>query len=131
MRATRNQLANTKNSYQGTYKRVLFICSAGLLRSATAAHVFSAPPYNWNTRSAASNSEYGLNVVNEALLYWADEIFVMSDEHIELMKGLDVNVNEYMAKIHVLGIPDNFSYRDDELRNMLKQKVEEFLKTKQ
>ncbi len=81
LRGTRNQLANVHNRYQGNTPKVLFLCSAGLLRSATAAHTFSSPPYNWNTRTAGVEIEYALNPVNEALLEWADEIYVMQADH--------------------------------------------------
>ena len=42
------------NEYQGDYKRVLTVCSANMLRSPTIAHVLSAEPYNFNTRSAGT-----------------------------------------------------------------------------
>jgi len=35
IKGTRNQLYNVKNSSQGSTKKVLTVCSAGLLRSAT------------------------------------------------------------------------------------------------
>lgn len=122
-KSTMNQLATTKNKYQGNTPRVLFICSAGLLRSATASHVFCSEPYNWNTRSAASNSEYGLNIVNEALLEWADLICVMQEEHIFLMQNLDINFDKYSHKVVNLNIPDMFMYRDPEMIRLLKQHV--------
>ena len=43
-----NRLANTQNKYQGKYKKVLCVCSAGLLRSPTAALVLSQEPFNFN-----------------------------------------------------------------------------------
>jgi predicted protein tyrosine phosphatase len=124
--ASMNQLANTHNRFQGAYKKVLFVCSAGLLRSATAAHVFSAEPYNFNTRTAGVALEYALNPVNEALLEWADNIFLMEDDHLLELQELfgDNLTEEYTKKITVLNVPDNFAYRDERLVKILKEKVE-------
>lgn len=125
--STRNQLANTKNAFQGDAPRVLFVCSGGLLRSATAAHTFSADPYKWNTRSAASNKEYGLNPVNEALLFWAELICVMDFEHIELMQSLKINFDLYSHKVVDLHIPDDYSYMQPELVDILKWHVHNYV----
>jgi predicted protein tyrosine phosphatase len=124
--ASMNQLANTHNRFQGAYKKVLFVCSAGLLRSATAAHVFSAEPYNFNTRTAGVALEYALNPVNEALLEWADHIFLMEGEHYNMLYEIfgEETGNSYKAKMVVLEVPDNFAYRDERLVKILKEKVE-------
>ena len=58
--STFNKLANTRNPYQGTSKRVLCVCSAGLLRSPTIAWILSNPPFNFNTRAAGVSLEYVL-----------------------------------------------------------------------
>lgn len=42
------------NSAQGRFRKVLCVCSAGVLRSPTAAWVFSNAPFNCNTRSAGT-----------------------------------------------------------------------------
>jgi predicted protein tyrosine phosphatase len=131
LRAKRNQLSNVKNPYQGSYKKVLFVCSAGLLRSATAAHTFSAEPYNWNTRTAGIGIEYALNPVTEALLEWADKVYCMEKEHLDDMKHIfgDIvdNLLEYRGEnfIEVLNIPDTFPYRHPELVDELKKGVGE------
>lgn len=49
-----NRIANASNKFQGSYKRVLCVCSAGLLRSPTAALVLSKDPYNFNTRACGA-----------------------------------------------------------------------------
>lgn len=125
--ATRNQLGNIGNKYQGNYLKVLFLCSAGLLRSATACHTFAQEPYNWNTRSAATNEEYGLNIVNEALLAWADVVFYMEDTHLYYLKNVFHEypeiLGDYLHKCINLNIPDNYSYRDPTLVQMLKDSV--------
>jgi predicted protein tyrosine phosphatase len=124
--ASMNQLANVHNRYQGAYKKVLFVCSAGLLRSATAAHVFSGEPYNFNTRTAGVALEYALNPVNEALLEWADHIFLMEGEHYNMLYEIfgEETFNAYKAKMVALEVPDHFAYRDERLVKILKEKVE-------
>jgi predicted protein tyrosine phosphatase len=102
------------------------LCSAGLLRSATGAHIFSAPPYNWNTRTAGVALEYALNPVNEALLYWADRIYVMEERHVRILKeifGEERYEDAVGDKLRVLNIPDEFNYRNPELIACLEQAV--------
>jgi predicted protein tyrosine phosphatase len=124
--AKMNQLGNVRNYHQGSYKRVLFVCSAGLLRSATAAHVFSAEPYNWNTRTAGADNEYALNPVNEALLAWADVVYLMEGEHLEYLERTFQDILDvYRKKIRVLDIPDRYPYRDPALIDYLKKAVAE------
>jgi predicted protein tyrosine phosphatase len=117
LKGKHNQLANIRNPYQGEYKRVLFVCSAGLLRSATAAHTFSAAPYNWNTRTAGVSVEYALNPVTEALLTWADKVYCMEWEHHTDLKRIFGEIFDDLLEsrgenfIEVLQIPDVFPYR--------------------
>jgi predicted protein tyrosine phosphatase len=130
LRAKRNQLSNVKNPYQGNYKKVLFVCSAGLLRSATAAHTFSAEPYNWNTRTAGIGIEYALNPVTEALLEWADKVYCMEKEHLDDMKHIFGNIVDDLLEsrgedfIQTLSIPDTFPYRHPELVDALKKAID-------
>lgn len=129
---TMNQLHNVRNRHQGHYRRVLFVCSAGLLRSATAAHLFSEAPYNWNTRTAGSNSEYALNPVNQALLQWAADVYCMEPDHADALKLVFGELPQwsiYEKKIKVFNIPDTYQYRDLRLGALLIDAVEATLKT--
>ena len=112
-----NRLANCTNRYQGKYKRVLCVCSAGLLRSPTAAFVLSQEPYNFNTRAAGLTPEFALVPVDRVLLEWADEIVVMSAQQAEQIRAM----LEDEKQIVVLGIPDNFRYRDPELIRLIRE----------
>jgi predicted protein tyrosine phosphatase len=113
-----NRLSNVQNPYQGAYKRVLCVCSAGLLRSPTAAVVLSQPPYNFNTRAAGLSREYALIAVDEFLLHWADEIVCMtSEQEIELKSKTN-------KPIKCLNIEDNFAYRSPDLEKQIKEKYE-------
>ena len=119
-----NRLANCTNRYQGEYKRVLCVCSAGLLRSPTAAFVLSQEPYNFNTRAAGLNPEFALVPVDRVLLEWADEIVVMSAQQAEQIRAM----LEDEKQIVVLGIPDNFRYRDPELIRLIRESYDNHTK---
>jgi len=113
------------NSFQGDYKRVLTVCSAGILRSATAAHILCGDPWNFNTRNAGTAS-YALIPVTEDLLQWADEIVCMEDEHREYVEQ---KLEEWMlpAKpIVTLDIEDIYEYRDDRLIKLISTKYNEY-----
>lgn len=116
-----NRLHNSTNPYQGTVRKVLCLCSAGLLRSPTAAVVLSQEPYNFNTRAAGVSKDFALVPVDEVLVHWADEIVcVEKSVYNALMKihGDDINPGTI---IKVLNLPDNFMYRDPELVTLIKE----------
>lgn len=112
--SNRNQLYNCRNPGQGDYKKVLCVCSAGLLRSPTAALVLSQAPFNFNTRAAGIEESYALIPVTEVLLYWADEIVCMTKQHQQMIQR---KMDEFRMtrRIVVLDIPDDYSYRQREL----------------
>lgn len=113
-----NRLHNCKNPYQGKHKRVLAVCSAGLLRSPTVAFVLSMEPYNFNTRACGIDVGHALIPLDDVLLEWADEIVVM-DEYQEK------RVKEMTSKpVYNLRIGDNFEYRDKGLMVIIKSRYE-------
>ena len=116
-----NRLGNSHNMYQGDYKRVLCVCSAGLLRSPTTAFVLSQKPYNYNTRAAGIDSDFALVVVDEVLLEWAQEVVCMTKEQARALK----NRVKKGCKLICLNIPDNFTYRDPQLIKMIKKTYKE------
>lgn len=118
-----NRLANCANKYQGRYKRVLCVCSAGLLRSPTAAWVLSNEPYNYNTRAAGLSKEFALVPVDEVLLTWADQIVCMNAEQAEKIRSMLVDE----TPIVVLGIPDSFTYRDEKLVSLIRESYDKHL----
>lgn len=109
-----NQLGNCKNPFQGNYKKVLCVCSAGLLRSPTTAVVLSQDPYNYNTRAAGLTEEYALIPVNDVLLTWADEIVCMESWQASTLNDM-LNDLKLDTNIVCLGIQDSFAYRDIDL----------------
>lgn len=115
-------IKNVFRGYQGDYKRVLCVCTAGLLRSATAAVVLSQEPFNFNTRAVGSDPYYALIPITHSLIVWADEIVFMSEEHVALTKNIDIYGELASVPYHVLNIPDDFHYRSPELVAMIKER---------
>lgn len=105
-----NRIHNCDNPYQGDYKKVLCVCSAGLLRSPTAALVLSAPPFNFNTRAAGLDESFALIPVDTVLLAWADEIVCMDKGQADRLRAMGFKKN-----ILVLDIEDSYGYRDPQL----------------
>jgi len=125
-----NKLGNTKNRAQGTYKKVLCVCSAGLLRSPTAAWMLSNDPWNFNTRAVGIAEDYALTDLEYQHLAWADEIVVMDifqkNMVLDLVYRFNLEVYEdYKIKaplIHVLDVPDFYGYRESMLVDALNKR---------
>ena len=107
-----------RNKYQGHYDRLLFVCSAGLLRSPTGATM--AAQRGHNARSAGSNFNYALIPVTANLIAWADQIVCVNQENLE---QLEYNFLEHQhiidnltEKVVVLDIPDEYEYMDPKLQ---------------
>lgn len=114
-----NRMSNVRNPYQGRYKRVLAVCSAGLLRSPTIAWVLSNDPYNCNVRAAGANAEYAMIPVDEALIAWADEIVCAGGEH-----GKSICEAFTIDKpVHCLNIPDQFEFRNPKLVEIINSEL--------
>jgi predicted protein tyrosine phosphatase len=103
---------------QGPYPRVLFVCSGGMLRSATAAH-WAAEHKKWNTRSCGTMGQ-ALPPVHQNLVEWAQRIYCMAYEHADVIEGYYPWAR---YKIVVLEIPDWYEYRDPKLIKILEQKL--------
>ena len=118
--STRNRLSNVNNPYQSSRKKVLAVCSAGLLRSPTIAFILSNEPFGFNTRACGISSEYALIKIDDALILWADEIVVVE----EAMKTSILNFNSE-AIVHVLETPDQYEYRAEKLISFLTPKLKD------
>lgn len=124
-----NRIHNSSNPAQGREKRVLALCSAGLLRSPTAAWVLSNAPYNYNTRAAGIDPEYALVPVDEVLINWADEIICV---HPSIEKALQYRAGkedwDLTGKIVVvLNIPDHYCRRDSRLVAHIEKQYQEWI----
>lgn len=120
-----NRLANCKNPFQGSAKRVLCVCSAGLLRSPTLAHMLSAEPYNFNTRAVGSSEEYALIPIDEVLIAWADEIIFVSPSAFQSM-NLSLHKALKKKKVKTLNIPDQYTYGNLKLKKILKEQYDSY-----
>ena len=127
--STMNRIGNAGNRYQGDFKRVLCVCSAGLLRSPTAALVLSQDPFNFNTRAVGVSQEYALVPLETVHLHWADEIVTMEAAHSLMVEALlEKTSKPTKPRVVQLDIPDEFAYRDPRLVDLIKQNYE--LKTR-
>jgi predicted protein tyrosine phosphatase len=120
IKGTKNQLHNISNPYQGDTKKVLAVCSAGLLRSATLQN-FLIKEYGYNVRNCGTEASYALIPISEALIKWADEIvFVNMDNYYDVKIQLD-EMNIDKNKIFILNIPDQYGFNNPALINIIKE----------
>lgn len=95
------------------FPRALFVCSGGMLRSATAAQVMAH--YGWNTR-AAGTYNVAIQQVTPTVLRWADLIFCLETQHVEEIENMFPDVyREIKNKIRIMNISDNYVFRKSEL----------------
>lgn len=105
------------NPFQGPDKKVLFVCSMGILRSATAARIYA---HKYNTRCAGSWGD-ALIPLTPTLLAWAQEIVFVNQEN--YMNAQDEFGEEIFLETptKVLDIPDQYEH----MHPMLVQAFEE------
>jgi predicted protein tyrosine phosphatase len=107
------------NPYQGKDKKVLFVCSAGILRSATGSRMYA---HKYNTRAAGSE-HYALVPVSGDLLVWADEIVFVNKENYNSTAEI-FDMTEIDPKVKVLNIPDQYPYMDTRLQKHFEEQYE-------
>lgn len=117
-----NRIYNCKNPAQGKFKKVLCVCSAGLLRSPTIAEVLSQEPYNFNTRSCGWDHSFALIPIDDVLVEWADEIVVVDDYVANQLK------KKTTKPIIYLNIDDTYEFRDRKLIKIIKENYEKYYK---
>jgi predicted protein tyrosine phosphatase len=103
---------------------LLFICSKNQWRSPTAELLFKNHPEH-NARSAGTGDKARIRV-NHKMIAWADIIFVMETKHKQIL------INTFPSgagkkSIVVLDIEDNYRFGDEELIEMLKLSLEDYL----
>ena len=117
-----NRAWNSKNPNQGKFKRVLAVCSAGLLRSPTVAWMLANEPWGFNTRAAGLDQGHALIYADDVLLEWADEIVCMDEYQQKVLK------ERTTKPVHNLRIGDNFEYRDKGLIHIASMRLAEVFK---
>lgn len=113
------------NHSQGKDLRVVFVCSAGLLRSPTAARI--AGEYGINSRSAGSHLHYALIPLTANLIKWAHWIVFMNssneDEACRKISDLDL-LTDLKEKTIVWNIEDTYNYMDESLVWKIEKELE-------
>ncbi len=106
---------------------ILFLCTSNKQRSVTAQEVFNAIDKTNTYKSAGLSSKYvqkaGTTLCTEAMLIWADKIYVFEEMHIDRIKAYTGDV--YLGKISNLHIEDKYRYFQRELVLLL---LEKFIK---
>jgi predicted protein tyrosine phosphatase len=111
----RNQLSNICNSAQTKAKRVLCVCSAGMLRSPTLSNVIHQK-YGYNTRACGTSKEYALIPITEALITWADLVlFVNKENYLQLDSEELSLISELGTDVKWLNVEDDFEWNSPEL----------------
>jgi predicted protein tyrosine phosphatase len=104
---------------------LLFICSRNQWRSPTGEKVWRNHP-DVSVRSAGTSPK-ARKTVSGKDVQWADIIFVMEEKHHCRLKSQFTRLLDY-KDIHVLDIPDEYQYMDEELIEIMKQSVNDYLK---
>ena len=116
IKGNRNQLANVGNQFQTKAKKVLCVCSAGMLRSPTLANVLHLK-YGFNTRAVGSDKEFALIPISQALIWWYDEIVFVNRENYDNLNQEEKDEIESVAcPVTILNIEDDFDWMDANLR---------------
>lgn len=108
------------NPYQGKDKKVLFVCSAGILRSATGARIYAN---RYNTRCAGTGLDYALVPLTERLMDWADEIVFVTKWNYDEANS-NFNLSPYLNHIKVLSIPDSYEHMSPALVKTFEEQYE-------
>lgn len=111
------------NPYQGKDPKVLFACSAGILRSATMQRMYSSI---FNTRSCGTH-HYALIPMSNDLLAWADAIvFVNAENYLVANTTWDFGTIKAEGKrVVVLDIPDQYEHMAPELQQEIRKQFDQ------
>ncbi|MFM9329273.1 low molecular weight protein tyrosine phosphatase family protein [Paenibacillus mesotrionivorans] len=104
--------------------KLLFVCSRNKWRSLTAEKIFDGIN-GYEVRSAGT--EDGARVkVTEGHIGWADYVFVMEKKHASKLrqKFPEKLINK---RLICLDVPDDYSFMDEDLIEILKSRVSEYI----
>jgi predicted protein tyrosine phosphatase len=104
---------------------LLVICGKNKRRSRTAEYIFKNDQ-RFNIRSAGLSPQSNRKI-SEGDLNWADITLVMEPDHKSKIRKLYGHIA--LPPIHVLDIPDEYEFMDDELIEILTTKINSLLKT--
>lgn len=100
------------------------VCGRNKKRSRTAEHIFKNDNC-FNIRSAGLSTKSDRKI-SENDLNWADLFFVMKTGHRAKIWGLYKHV--VLPTIEILNIPDEYEFMDDELVEMLTNRINDTLR---
>ena len=103
---------------------ILFVCSQNKRRSLTAEKIFDGVNGH-NVRSAGTEKNSRIKVT-PGLIGWANLIFCFEKKHLRRLQERYAE-ELYGKKIVTLNIYDEYEYMDEELQEILKDYVEEYL----
>jgi len=105
------------NEYQGESLRTLFVCSAGLLRSATAASVANSV-FRHNARSCGTH-HYALIPLSVNLVAWAQSIYFVNQDNYSYALDTFCDNPEILRMLEekstIWDIEDIYDYNDPKL----------------
>jgi len=106
------------------YIKLLFICSRNKWRSLTAEKIFEE--YNGYEVRSAGTEEGARIKVTEGHIGWSDIIFVMEKKHTRRLKD-KFPFSLTNKQLICLDIPDDYPFMDEELIEILKSRVSEYI----
>ena len=102
---------------------LLFVCSRNQWRSPTAEKVLKQKGYSARSAGTSPNAKKTITVPD---VRWADIIFVMEKKHKNRIIAEYARLVQH-KNIHILDIPDEYKYMDEELVSILEGAVEPYL----
>ena len=105
-------------------EQLLFVCSRNQWRSPTAQQLFQHSD-RYAAKSAGTSDSARIKIT-AGLINWADHIFVMEKRHSAIIKR---NYQDEVAEksLVILHIIDDYQYMDEELIEILKSRLSEYL----
>ncbi|WP_034860603.1 low molecular weight protein tyrosine phosphatase family protein [Ruminiclostridium cellobioparum] len=104
--------------------KILFLCSRNQWRSLTAEKIFNGVNGH-EVRSAGTENNARIKVTG-GHIGWADMIFVMEKKH---LRRIQEKFGDILRdkKVIILGISDDYTFMDEELIEILKSQVSEYI----
>jgi len=103
---------------------ILVVCGRNKKRSRTAEHIFKNDS-RFNIRSVGLSPKSNRKI-SEKDLNWADLVFVMETE--QRAKIWEIYRNLELPKVEILDIPDDYEFMDEELVEILTDRINDTVK---
>ena len=105
--------------------KVLFVCNAGICRSRTGSEL-------WKKKFPKDSVKYAgiINIFEPNIFFWPDKIICFEKRIKKLILEMVSNDKEIKEKTTVWEIPDIYDYPDEELVEIIKGKMKNYLAKK-